>query len=40
VLAHRYLVRLYYRLGDFAKSHEHQEALARLRENKNGSSPA
>lgn len=29
---HRYLARLYYRLGDFGKSHDHHQAINRLRE--------
>ena len=29
--AHRYLARLYYRLGQFGKCHEHHEAISRLR---------
>ncbi len=31
--AHRYLARLYYRLGQFHRSYEHQEAISRLRAN-------
>lgn len=32
VAAHRYLARLYYRLGDFRKCHEHHEAVSKLKE--------
>jgi predicted AlkP superfamily phosphohydrolase/phosphomutase/tetratricopeptide (TPR) repeat protein len=32
---HRYLARLYYRLGEFNKTYEHNEAIARLRANAN-----
>lgn len=31
---HRYLARLYYRLGEFKKTYEHNEAIARLRSSK------
>lgn len=30
-VAHRYLARLYYRLGEMKKCHEHQEAVSKLR---------
>lgn len=29
--AHRYLARLYYRLGDFGKSHDHLQAITKIR---------
>jgi predicted AlkP superfamily phosphohydrolase/phosphomutase/tetratricopeptide (TPR) repeat protein len=32
LVAHRYLARLYYRLGDFRKCHEHHEAISRFKE--------
>ena len=34
---HRYLARLYYRLGEFKKCHEHHEAITRLRAEANKS---
>ena len=36
LVAHRFLARLYYRLGDFGKSHDHHKAIAKLRETKAG----
>jgi tetratricopeptide (TPR) repeat protein len=38
--AHRYLARLYYRLGEFRKSYDHHEAISKLRANVNKPSPA
>jgi len=37
--AHRYLARLYYRLGEHRKSYEHHEAISKLRANGNKPSP-
>ncbi len=38
--AHRYLARLYYRLGEFKKSYEHHEAISRLRASRTQASQA
>jgi hypothetical protein len=38
--AHRYLARLYYRLGEHRKSYDHHQAIAQLRANANPPSPA
>ena len=37
---HRYLARLYYRLGEHRKSYDHQQAISKLRANANKPSPA
>jgi predicted AlkP superfamily phosphohydrolase/phosphomutase/tetratricopeptide (TPR) repeat protein len=36
---HRYLARLYYRLGEFRKCYDHHEAVSKLRANENKPSP-
>ena len=38
--AHRYLARLYYRLGEHRKRYDHHQAIAQLRANANPPSPA
>ena len=38
--AHRYLARLYYRLGEYRKCYDHHEAISKLRANANKPSPA
>ena len=38
--AHRYLARLYYRLGEYKKCYDHHEAISKLRANANKPSPA
>ena len=40
LVAHRYLARLYYRLGEFGKCHAHHEAIFKLKTNGNKPAPA